>query len=402
MLGRLLTYVEAIRGSLWLWPGLFALAALLLARATIGLDRSDWVDAHEIAWLFGSGSVGARTVLATVATAMISIAATVFSVTIVALSLAAGQMGPRLLRTFMRDRATQASLGLFIATFAYCVTVLGVVDATGPEQFVPRASVTTALALSFLSLSVLIYFIHHVAASIQAPSVIRVVGQELELAIARLYPEEVGDDDPERAATEGPASSDRTAPPMAEPGALVRAAQSGYVQFVDGDALVELAHRSDLLIRLKRAPGDFAIAGTALAEVVPAERVTTDLTSQLRDAIACGPVRTPVQDALYLVGQLVEIAQRALSSGINDPTTAEACIDRLGSALGTLLQRRIPSPLRADAEGTLRLVAPRAGFGSFVAAIFDPIRNCDGCNRQVLLRLAALLSELGPLTRHAG
>jgi uncharacterized membrane protein/small-conductance mechanosensitive channel len=394
MFGRLLTIVETIRGSLWFWPVILSLGALLLARGTITLDRSGWLDAQQIAWLFGSGTVGARTLLATVATAMISIAATVFSVTIVALSLAAGQMGSRLLRTFMRDRGTQASLGMFIATFAFCVTVLGVVDASSTEQFVPRVSVTTALVLAFVSLAVLIYFIHYVAASIQAPTVIRIVGDELDAAIKRLFPKH---DDAEAGSSAGTVAN-----PLADSSgspSLVPTCSSGYLQLIDDGALVELACKADARIVLTRFPGDLAIAGTALAEVWPDHCNNADLTAGIQAAITSGWLRTPVQDPLYLVKQLVEIAQRALSPGINDPTTAESCIDRLASALGLLLGRRMPSPYHMDADGVVRLVAPRADFDDFVAAVFDPIRNYSGGSRQVLLRLAALLADLAPLIR---
>jgi uncharacterized membrane protein/small-conductance mechanosensitive channel len=396
MFGRLLTIVETIRGSLWFWPVILAMGALLLARGTITLDRSGWLDPQEIAWLFGSGTVGARALLATVATAMISIAATVFSVTIVALSLAAGQMGPRLLRTFMRDRGTQASLGMFIATFAFCVTVLGVVDASSPEQFVPRASVTTALVLAFISLAVLIYFIHHVAASIQAPTVIRVVGDELEAAIERLFPENIEDNVEQRASAPTAQSLlDSSGSPS-----LVPACSSGYLQFIDQNALFEIARKADARIVLVRTSGDFVLAGTALAEVWPGAFNNPEVMADIQGAITCGWMRTPVQDPLYLVKQLVEIAQRALSPGINDPTTAESCIDRLGSALGALLGRRTPASQHMDADGVVRLTVREPDFSSFAAAVFDPIRNYSGGSRQVLLRLAGLLGDLAPLVRN--
>lgn len=395
MLGKMLTFVDAIRGSLWLWPVVMVISALVLARGTIELDRSSWLDAQQIAWLFGSGTVGARTLLATVAGAMVSIAATVFSVTIVALSLAAGQMGPRLLRTFMRDRGTQASLGIFIATFAFCITVLGVVDASNANQFVPRASVTTALLLAFASLGMLIYFIHHVAASIQAPTVIRKVAEELQAAIEHLFPESFDTNTP--AAQSEHAAIPGSPPNLSGTPSRVLTRSSGYLQFINEAALVELARKADAGIVVLRAPGDFTISGTALAEVWPAQRNNPELTAQIQDSIACGSVRTPVQDALYLVEQLVEIAQRALSPGINDPTTAESCIDHLGDALASLLRRRMPSPYGTDADNLVRVTTPRADFGHFVAAVFDPIRNYSGSSRQVSLRMAELLADLAQL-----
>ena len=190
MLNRLRAFAESTRSSLWFWPISMTTLGILLAQAMILLDQSAWIerqhllatasDALGVVWLFGLGTAGARTLLATIAGSMITIAATVFSITIVALSLAAGQLGPRLLRTFMRDRGTQLSLGMFIATFAFCIVVLGVVHDDNTAPFVPRASATVALLLALGSLAVLIYFIHHVATSIQAPEVIAVVGSDLD------------------------------------------------------------------------------------------------------------------------------------------------------------------------------------------------------------------------------
>ncbi len=402
MFQRLHAFVDSIRSSLWFWPVLMTSMAVALAQAAILLDQSGWIgrqqhlarvtDAFGATWLFGAGADGARSLLATIAGSMITIAATVFSITIVALSLAAGQLGPRLLRTFMRDRGTQLSLGMFIATFAFCIVVLGVVNAGGGVPFVPKASVTAALALALASLGVLIYFIHHVATTIQAPEVIAVVGDELEQAIEALFPQQVGADVPDDAQA-------RTLPVMtAATGAVVRACASGYVLHVDAEALVELATRADVVIGLERRPGDHVIAGTAMARIWPQAQCTDTLCEQLQATIGIGAVRTPVQDVKFLINQLVEIAQRAMSPGINDPSTAEACIDRLGNALGQLAQRRTPSPVRFDASGKPRLVVARADtFKSLLDATFDPIRNYSASSLQVSVRLALLLADLAQL-----
>jgi uncharacterized membrane protein len=402
MFQRLRTIAESIRSSLWFWPVLMTSTAVALAQGAILLDQSGWIgrqqhlarvtDAFGATWLFGAGADGARSLLATIAGSMITIAATVFSITIVALSLAAGQLGPRLLRTFMRDRGTQLSLGMFIATFAFCIVVLGVVNSSGAASFVPKVSVTAALALSLTSLGVLIYFIHHVATTIQAPEVIAVVGDELEHAIEELFPQQVGAGVPDDAQARTPPVMTGTA------GAEVRACASGYVQHIDAEALVELATQADTVIGLERRPGDHVIAGTVIARIWPQAKCTDTLCVQVHATMDVGAVRTPVQDVQFLINQLVEIAQRALSPGINDPSTAEACIDRLGVALGQLAQRRTPSPVRFDASGEPRLVVARADtFKSLLDATFDPIRNYSGGCLQVSVRLAQLLSELAQL-----
>lgn len=398
---------DSIRSSLWFWPVVLSVASIALAQGTILLDQSGWLDSNtQVArltdrfgttWLFGAGINSARSLLATIAAAMVTIAATVFSITIVALSLAAGQMGPRLLRTFMRDRGTQASLGMFIATFAFCIVVLGVLDASGPKPFVPRVAVSSAFVLALASLAVLIFFIHHVAVAIQAPEVIAVVGRELQQAMEEVFPEMLGDDERAAPSAAQPELPERFMQDSAPIGAPV----SGYLQVIDGAALIQIAHKADIVIWLARSPGDYVIAGTELLRVWPGERIETKLHKGLYAAFTFGGVRTPVQDVHFLLNQLVEIAQRALSPGINDPITAQACIDQIGAALGKVAQRRMPSSLRVDADGHLRVVAKSTSFRTLVDAAFDPIRNYSASSLQVSLRLGSVIEDLGQLAATA-
>lgn len=403
MFNRLSAISDAIRSSLWVWPILMTTLGLAAAQAMILLDQSGWVERRLISaaserfgidWLFGLGADGARSLLATIAGSMIAIAATVFSVTIVALSLAAGQMGPRLLRTFMRDRGTQLSLGTFIATFAFNIVLLGVVNGSGPRPFVPSASLTVAFVLALISLAVLIYFIHHVAKSIQAPQVIAVVGADLDEAIDKLYPRPASE-----AAEAGGAG---TLAPLAfheSDGAVVRSSRSGYIQHIDLESLVKLCTGADLVVGLARRPGDHVIAGTVLATIWPRARLDDDCGRRVREAFGFGHVRTPVQDVQFLINQLVEIAQRALSPGINDPSTAAACIDHLAAALGTLAGRRLQPPWLVDDAGVTRVVASRPDtFQSLVSAAFDPIRSYSGGSLQVCLRLVDVMAELAQLS----
>lgn len=403
MLNRLRALPDAIRSSLWFWPILMTTIGIVLAEAMVLLDQSEWIerqhllskasDALGVVWLFGLGAEGARALLATIAGSMISIAATVFSITIVALSLAAGQLGPRLLRTFMRDRGTQLSLGMFIATFAFCIVVLGVVHGGDAAPFVPSASVTAALVLALGSLAVLIYFIHHVATSIQAPEVIAVVGSDLDDAIDALFPLPLS-------ATGSSANLQTPVRLHDGGGTIVCAPTSGYVQHIDMGALVALAVEADLIVSLARRPGDHVIAGTVIATVWPQTQFDDAWRKRVCKAFRFGRVRTPVQDLQVLISQLVEIAQRALSPGINDPGTAEACIDRLAAALGTLAGRQLQSGHLADDSGRTRLLVSRPDtFKSLLDAAFDPIRNYSAGSLQVGLKLAGVIAELAQLAQ---
>ena len=187
----LMNYWESIRANFWFVPTVMVAGAVALSLVTINLDKvaayDNWI--ATLGWTFTRGPEGSRAVLSTVAGSMMTITSVTFSITIVALQLASSQFGPRLLRNFMRDRGNQISLGTFIATFAYCLLILRTVNGTEEQRFVPHISVTVGLLMALTSLGVLIYFIHHAAASIQAENVIANVGRDLDQAIARLYPE---------------------------------------------------------------------------------------------------------------------------------------------------------------------------------------------------------------------
>jgi len=220
-----------------------------------------------------------------------------------------------------------------------------------------------------------------------------VVGEELERFIEEHFPERATSQERDP----GPGVvAQRTI--SAGPAAVVRASASGYVQHIDFDALVDLATRSNVLVGLERRPGDHVIAGTAVARISPAAKVTAELGTELCATIGLGAVRTPVQDVRFLINQLVEIAQRALSPGINDPSTAQACIDRLGIALGLLARRRTPSSVRFDASGKPRVILKRVDtFESLLDAALSPIRNYSASSVQVSVQLALLLAELAQL-----
>ena len=219
----------------------------------MAIDRAvadDWLE--RLGWSYSGGAEGASLLLGTVAGSMIAIAGTGFSMTLVAMSLASSQLGPRLLRNFMRDTANQVVLGTFVATFVYCLLVLLTIRRADEVAFVPHLSVSIAVLLAMLSIGVLIYFIHHVSVSIQADEVVAHVGRELEDGIDRLFPGRVGKAGAEASASPGevdlPAVFAREARP-------VGAAEDGYLQRIDGDALMALASREDLLLKLVRRPG---------------------------------------------------------------------------------------------------------------------------------------------------
>ena len=364
---------DSVRSSFWFLPTIMASGAMAMAFVTVAMDKpvTNWLKLNWD-WAFTGGAEGASVLLGAIAGSMITIAGVVFSMTLVALSLASSQLGPRLLRNFMRDTTTQTVLGTFVATFLYCLIVLRTIRRAEEILFVPHLSVTLSVLLAVVSVGVLIYYIHHVSVSIQVNEIVARVGEELIKGIERLFPESIGGGAP-RIATE-PLDADfldmfgREARPIGS-------AKDGYLQLVDGDALMTLAMEEDIVIRLERRPGHYVIAARPLALIWPGNKVNDQLIDRINSAFALGNQRTPGQDIEFAVTQLVEIAIRALSPGVNDPFTAITCVDYLGSALCRLAQRDMPSPYRHDSEDQLRVITPVFTFADVTDTAFNQIRQ---------------------------
>jgi uncharacterized membrane protein len=385
---------DELHTTYWFLPTLLAAAAIILAWVTPVLDRFiQSQSAHEARWAYTGSPDGARAVLSTIAGSMITVAGVVFSINIVALSLASAQFGPRLLRSFIRDRRNQFVLGTFTATFIYCLLVLLAVRGKEHEQFVPGISVSLGILFSLIDICLLIYYIHHVTISIQVTQVIATVEQELCEAIDRLWPEELGHEPP------NPINLEQLGLPplMDEQSVAVDASKSGYVDAINDADLIRLAQDRGLIIRLARRPGHFVVNGGPLAMVWPGDKINDDLCQAINKAFILSSQRTPFQDVEYVVERLVEIAVRALSPAINDPFTAMTCIDRLGEALCRLAQRSVPSPYRCDAENRLRIITHPPTFEGVVDAAFNQIRQYGCTSPAILIRM---LENLAVVASH--
>jgi uncharacterized membrane protein len=386
---------EQLRTSFWFMPALMSLGAALLALVTLAIDArlSDEVRSG-LTWIYGGGPEGARSLLSTVASSAITVAGTTFSITIAALSLASSQFGPRLLRTFVRDTGNQVVLGTFVATFLYCLLVVRTVRGLEDTRVVPHLSVTVGVLLAIANLGVLIYFIHHVAMSIRADQVIAAVGHDLDGAVEHLFPEQLG-----RGLVAQRAGADTPPPPAAPPDATpVALDHDGYLQVLDVDTLMGLAAEHDLVVTLLRRPGDFIVADEPAALVWPAQHVDDEARRVIAGAFILGRERSAQQDVLFVVNQLVEVAARALSPGINDPFTAITCLDRLGAVLCRVVRRSLPDGRRYDEGGQLRVIAPPVRFDELVDAAFDQIRHYGRDNLVVMGRLLDTLARVGEAT----
>lgn len=388
----LLKYLDELRSSFWFVPAALACLAVALAFCAVELDKAVSGEfLQRLGWSYSGGAEGAGRLLGTVAGSMIAIAGTVFSMTLVALSLASSQLGSRLLRNFMRDTVNQVVLGTFVATFVYCLLVLRTIRGPDEGAFVPHLSVSIGVLLAIISVGVLIYFIHHISVSIQADQVVARVGKELDDGIDSLFPGELGSTESEATS----ASSEATLPAaFVREARPVGASDDGYLQLVDSDALMHLACEEDLLLRLERRPGHYLAKGRAMVMVWPGDRVTAAVEGSLNAAFVLGNQRTAVQDIEFAFHQLVEIAVRALSPGINDPFTAIACVDRLESALCRLARRDIPSGHRLDSHGRLRLVAHASSFAGIVDTAFNQIRQSARSNPAVATRMLNAIAQI--------
>lgn len=382
---RLLSFWDMLRGSFWFLPSLMAAGAVFLSFGAVQLDAAMEADAYgrfEFIYLFGPE--GARAILSAVATSMITVAGLTFSITMLTLQLASSQFGPRLLRNFMRDRGNQLVLGTFISTFVYCLLVLRTVKGVEGSSFVPHLAVAIGVVLAVAGLAVLIYFIHHTATSIRIETLLASLAEETAATIDRLFPEKLGREEVEAGAEPSDFGTAQ----------IISAIASGYVQSIDSAALLRLSTEEDVVVKVVARPGSFVTERDPLLRVLTAETLPEDKADALRATLIVGIERTPYQDLDFSIRRIVEIAQRALSPGINDPTTALYCIDRLREALVRLAVRRTPSSQRHDDEGRLRVVAEPVSFEALAAGALGAVAHYAGSDSDVLKALASALDTV--------
>ena len=407
MKARLLRLADVLRHSYWFVPTLMALLAMLLAGAMIAWDTwagPVWLD--RVPWLYAAHPGGARLVLSAIGGSMITVAGTVFSVTIAAVVYASGQYGPRLLTNFMSDRGNQVTLGTFIATYLYCLLVLRTIrspdEAGSGVGFVPNVALLVGVVLALCSIAVLIFFIHHVPSRIHISSVIEDVGARLLTDIDQRFPRFIGAPVVAGETAAGPVAvhdvpdvfggapdgSHRARP------AAIAATGTGYIQVIDDGALLARASAHDLVLRLHYQPGDFVHVGRTLLEAWPPERCTDETIDALAAAFAIGARRSALQDLRFLVDELVEIAARALSPGVNDPFTAVTCLDWMGAAMSDLAGRDLPSHLRVDADGALRVIAHPVTFERFLEQSFGAMAQYCAADMIASLRYLRALGDV--------
>ncbi|HXZ02808.1 MAG TPA: DUF2254 domain-containing protein [Stellaceae bacterium] len=332
----------------------------------------------------------AQTILSSVATSIMTVVSIVFAILLMTLTLASTQFSPRILISFVRDRTTQWTLGIFLGTFSYCMAALPAARSL-PHPFVPVASVTGAMVLALVCVGWLIYFINHISRSISVNHIVDRIARETELVIDEFMPY-----------PRGPFPvPDRPEPSPAKDGTPLLNRQSGYICYVDIKRLVALAKAYRICVHVERRVGQFVPAGVPLARVSQMERAAADGALHLLAAFDIGPARTMQQDVEFGVIQIVDIALRAMSPAVNDPSTAISCVDQL-SRIMILWVSRMPPPSHYYAPPhVLRVFVPWMSFEGLLDTAFEQIRHYAAADIAVSLRLMRAFGDIAGATRHA-
>ncbi len=396
-------YIQAhwdeIRTSLWFVPSALVITAIIVSFSMIEIDHAVQDDEIQIPdWIFGGSADGARTLLSTIAGSLVTIVGVLFSITIVVLQQAASQFTPRVMGNFIRQTGTQFTLGIYLATFLYALLIIRSVrgeDAQG-EEFIPRLSIAFSLILATACLGFLVYFIHHMATSLQASMVIANVNREFRQDTGPLYPEHIGDTASDSDLSLGSFRQEY----MPVPTVRIEAEQSGYLLSVDDEAI--LAHVPETTgIAILPQIGDFVVRGTPMIEISGYRQLEDDERHRIVGCVELGTERSRFQDPLFSIRQLVDIALKALSPSVNDPTTANNAISMLGDCIAVLADRKFPDRVRVvkrvsdDQRGDVHVWTNRPPFEDYVDAAFAEIRRESIRNVSVTLHLAETVGAIG-------
>lgn len=393
MLRKLYNWWQESRSSFWFIPAVVVLNAVILAIVLITVDATvDLPVVERWPLLFGASAAGARSLLMGVAGSMITVAGVVFSITLVALSLTSSQYTSRVIRTFMRDRVTQVVLGVFVGIFAYCLVVLRTIRGGDEGTFIPALAILTGLLLAFVGIAYLIYFIHHISVSIQASSIIAATAEETIAAVDHLFSEELGDNDRGDILWTSLADQRWSAIP---------AQKTGYIEGIDTGLLLDAAREHGTILRMEHGIGEFIIEGTPLLFVVDPSSMDDEARLRLNAAYNVTRQRTVESDAAFGIRQIVDIALKALSPGINDTTTAVMCIDYLAAILVRLATRRF-APSHCLDQGKLRLITRSPSFEGLLGEAFDQIRQNGAGNVAIMGRMLDALYTIAGQTADPG
>lgn len=385
---RIRQLFDAIRTSIWFVPASMGLGAILLAFFMLRIDHTG----ESIRWHWLShlqiGAEGVRQIFIVTIGSMMTITGVTFSISVVALSLASNQFGPKILRNYLTDTTNKCVLGLLIGTFIYGLTVLVFIDG-GEKGYVPLLATLMNLGLTVVAIGGMIYFIHNISTSIQAEQIIAVIGAELDGAISQTLTSDL-----DRSFTDEQLDEkwDRSVAMLCT--WPLKSSKSGYLQTIDYVKLTELAEAGEYRLRIRERAGCFLIENGQFGEFISTQKPDAVTLNAIYEHVFFGRQRTPLQDIEFAVDQLVQVALRALSPGINDPFTAITCIDWLSASLGRMGLLEFPSSYTLDGNNTSRVKASSFSFSGAVNAVYNPMRQNARGNVMVLIRLMESLTAI--------
>ncbi len=378
---------DRMKVSFWFAPVVMSVGAVLLAWAMYRLDLIIPNDVLATSrFILAGGPTELRSSLIGMAGTILATAGVVFTLLTLPLSTVAAQYGSRLLRVFLGDRVTQLVLGMFVATFVYCLAAALSIPPVELEPEGPQLTASVGLYLMLGTFASLIVLVQHISTMLQAPNIAAAAGAELREVVLAEMPEEISGGQTGQEAAEALVESD---------GYPVRLKESGYIQYIDPESVLTLAMENDLVIRLLCKPGHFVWSETVVARIWPADRMNDELDQQILNVFRVGNGRTPTQDVVYAVNQLVEMAVRAMSPAINDPFTAMTCLDHIGKGLARFIRQGVKSSHYYDRERRLRLVLEPVTFDELFSAAFDMLRHASCDNASVLLHMLEVIEDLG-------
>jgi uncharacterized membrane protein len=387
---RRITY--SLRGGFLVRPLTIALTlgfggALLswLEESNPALD--EWVP--KVLFLLHADPQVAQVILAGIAASIMTVVSIVFAILLMTLTLASMQFSPRIIVSFVRDRATQWTLGIFLGTFLYCMAGLPAAHSL-PQPFAPIITVIGAILLAIICVGLLLFFIHHISQAISVNHIVDRIASETEVVMDDVMPlprrqthVETGDG----------------AEPAWETAILSNV--SGYIRFVDTKRLLALATSYRVKVNIVRRVGQFVPAGVPLIMVHKGERLSAESQIEFREAVDLGPARTFQQDVEFGVLQIVDIALKAISPAVNDPTTAICCVDQLSRLLIRFASREPPESLFYDLQGIARVSIQWIDFERLLDSAFEQIRMYSKTDIAVSLRLLRALGDIIASTQDA-
>ncbi|MFO8148143.1 MAG: DUF2254 domain-containing protein [Gillisia sp.] len=387
---KLLFLWKELMATFWFVPVLTIGFAILISIGLVSLDNSISIEREGwVRFFLVNSSDSARSILSTISGAMIGVAGTVFSVTLVALTLASSQFGPRLIKNFMYVRLNQIVLGSYISTYLYCLLVLNAIKDSDGYSFIPSVSILVAILAAIANIILLIIFIHQIAVSIQADRIISDISELISKQIETLFPEKIGKE------LKDEEDFDASAAISAYQNSIsIKSPKSGYLQYIDSETLKEIVTKHNSLLELNHRPGSFLVKGGEIGILHSSKDWEEDTLEDLFDQFVIGKTKTSQQDLEFSIHQMVEIAARALSPGVNDPYTAIACIDNLTATMCYLAEAKFPSKYRVDEEGNLRVIADVLEFEGVLDAAFNQIRQFSEGSTAVIIRLMEALTTI--------